>query len=430
MKITDYPAPETWAFLSERPQIDRKTLEKAVDCIFGEVRKDGDKAVLRYAQLFDNARYADLVVDRACIEGAAAQIDDSLKKAIAFAYENIMNFHASQLTDLRKWKENKIQTVKGVTCWRETRPIEKVGIYIPGGSAPLCSTVLMLGIPAMLAGCKKIVLCTPADKDGIINPAILYTAGLVGIDTIIRAGGIQAIAAMTFGTESISRVNKIFGPGNQYVTAAKQKAQLLGTAIDLPAGPSEVLIIADRTANPAFVAADLLSQAEHGPDSQVLLLSDDRSLIENALSETQRQLALLPRKDTAAKALENSKALLMQNIDECFAFSNIYAPEHLIIATERAAQQAAKVTSAGSVFLGAYSCESAGDYASGTNHTLPTGGYAGSCGGVSVESFIKYISFQYITEEGLNNMAGSITAMAAAEGLEAHANAVNVRKQK
>ncbi|HPS25461.1 MAG TPA: histidinol dehydrogenase, partial [Bacteroidales bacterium] len=262
MKITDYPAPETWAFLSERPQIDRKTLEKAVDCIFGEVRKDGDKAVLRYAQLFDNARYADLVVDSACIEGAAAQIDDSLKKAIAFAYENIMNFHASQLSDLRKLKENKIQTVKGVTCWRETRPIEKVGIYIPGGSAPLFSTVLMLGIPAMLAGCKKIVLCTPADKDGIINPAILYTAGLVGIDTIIRAGGIQAIAAMTFGTESIPRVNKIFGPGNQYVTAAKQKAQLLGTAIDLPAGPSEVLIIADRTANPAFVAADLLSQAE------------------------------------------------------------------------------------------------------------------------------------------------------------------------
>jgi len=416
------PARENWQQLTERPNVAALAINDIVNSIFAEIQRDGDKAVKKYSLLFDKAQLETFAVSKIAIETASAQVPGELKAAIQLAKGNIEKFHAAQ-TETSKV----IETTKGVSCWRESRGIETVGIYIPGGTAPLFSTVLMLGIPAKLAGCKNIVLCTPPAADGTINPVILYVASLVGITSIYSVGGIQAIAAMTFGTESIPKADKIFGPGNQYVTAAKQAAQHFGVAIDMPAGPSEVLIIADKTCNPSFVAADLLSQAEHGTDSQVILLSDDEYVIENTLSQLDTQLSALPRKEIAEKALENSKAIQLNAISECIDFSNIYAPEHLILAVENAREMANVVTKAGSVFLGNYSCESTGDYASGTNHTLPTNGFARNYSGVSLDSFVTKITFQQLTKEGIQNIGPAIELMAEAEHLFAHKNAVSLR---
>ncbi|POR21998.1 histidinol dehydrogenase, partial [Flavobacterium columnare] len=349
-------------------------------------------------------------------------ISEELKEAIQIAKSNIEKFHTAQIE-----KKQVIETTIGVKCWRENRPIEKIGIYIPGGSAPLFSTVLMLGIPAKLAGCKEIILCTPPDKNGIINPAILFAARLVGVTRIFTVGGIQAIGAMTFGTRSIPKVDKIFGPGNQYVTAAKQVAMNFGVAIDMPAGPSELLIIADNSSYPHFVAADLLSQAEHGPDSQVILLSDNLEIIKQILEQVRVQIQILPRNTIAQKALQNSKAIVLKDIWECLELSNLYAPEHLILAVQTYNQYLSDICNAGSVFLGNYSCESAGDYASGTNHTLPTNGYARNYSGVSVDSFIKKITFQELSKEGIQNIGPIIEVMAEEEQLFAHKNAVTIR---
>jgi histidinol dehydrogenase len=349
-------------------------------------------------------------------------VSEDLKRAIKTALSNIKKFHAAQLIE-----EPAIETSKGVSCWRKSVPIEKVGLYIPGGSAPLFSTVLMLGIPAIIAGCKEIILCSPPGKDGKINPLILYTAGLIGIKEIFRAGGAQAIAAMAYGTESIPKVYKIFGPGNQYVTKAKELVQQDGVAIDMPAGPSEVLVIADQSANPSFIAADLLSQAEHGPDSQVIMLTDNQPLIEKVINEIKKQLASLPRAEIALKALESSKLIALKSLNKCMDFSNLYCPEHLIINTADSDLLAEKVINAGSVFLGDYSCESAGDYATGTNHTLPTNGFARSYSGVSTESFLKKISFQKVSSEGIKNLGPAIELMAEAELLNGHKNAVSLR---
>lgn len=376
----------------------------------------------KYTLQFDKVSVSNLKISNSVLKNSEKKISAELKKAIQLAKTNIETFHASQ-----NEKVKIIETAKGVKCWRESRAIEKVGIYIPGGSAPLFSTILMLGVPARLAGCKEIILCTPPDKNGNINPAILYTAQLVGITQVFAVGGIQAIAAMTYGTKTISRVDKIFGPGNQYVTAAKQMAQKCGVAIDMPAGPSEVLIIADEDCVPEFVAADLLSQAEHGPDSQVILLSDDSNVIDQTIAELNKQLNKLPRKSIAERALQNSKAILLNDLEECMEFSNLYAPEHLILAVKDAKQYVSSVSNAGSVFLGNYSCESAGDYASGTNHTLPTNGYTRSYSGVSLDSFVKKITFQELSKEGINKIGWAIEQMAEAEGLHAHKNAVTVR---
>jgi histidinol dehydrogenase len=362
------PNKKTWQKLTQRPTAEQLSLDGIVSQVFSEIRKDGDKAVRKFSLLFDKVELESFAIPQKAIEAASVKVPAGLKAAIQLAKSNIEKFHAAQIETPKI-----IETTKGVECWRESRGIETVGIYIPGGTAPLFSTVLMLGIPAKLAGCKNIILCTPPDKNGEINPAILYTADLVGITSVFSVGGIQAVAAMAFGTESIPKVNKIFGPGNQYVTAAKQAAQQLGVAIDMPAGPSEVLIIADKSCNPAFVAADLLSQAEHGADSQVILLSDNETLIDKILSELEQQLEALPRKEIAAKALENSKAILLEDINECIEFSNSYAPEHLILAVKEARNLIPQISKAGSVFLGNYSCESAGDYASGTNHTYICG---------------------------------------------------------
>lgn len=345
-----------------------------------------------------------------------------MKQAIEIAGKNIETFHRSQQEEIIK-----VETSSGVMCWRESRAIERVGIYIPGGSAPLFSTVLMLAIPAKIAGCKEIVLCTPPDNEGNIDPAILYSAKYAGITKIFALGGIQAIGAMTFGTDSIPKVDKIFGPGNQYVMAAKRSAQYYGVAIDMPAGPSEVLVIADETANPSFVAADLLSQAEHGPDSQVILLSTSKKVIKAVNKEIETQLAALPRQDIAEQALKNSKSIFFKEIDECIEFSNFYAPEHLILAIDNSTLVSRDVTSAGSVFLGNWSCESAGDYASGPNHTLPTSGFAKSYSGVSLDSFVKKITFQQIDEQGILSIGGAVEAMAEAEQLFAHKNAMTLR---
>ena len=356
------------------------------------------------------------------IELANNIVSKELKSAINVAKQNIEKFHAAQ-----KEKKEIVESTRGVKCWRKSVGIEKVGLYIPGGSAPLFSTILMLGIPAKLAGCKEVILCTPPDKKGEINPAILYTANLTGITKIFKVGGAQAIAAMAFGTETIPRVNKIFGPGNQFVTKAKELVQQRGVAIDMPAGPSEVLIIADETSKPEFIAADLLSQAEHGADSQVVLLSDNRLMIDQSISEVEKQVDQLPGKSIASEALKNSMAILLSNIDECIEFSNMYAPEHLIIASEEASYYTDKIINAGSVFLGKYSCESAGDYASGTNHTLPTNGHAKSYSGVSLDSFVKKITFQKLSKEGLKTLGPAIEVMAEAEGLYGHKNAVTIR---
>lgn len=422
MKVISNPSPAKWQKLGERPKLRQAALMDTVERIFYEIRKKGDKAVLKYSRKFDYPVQESFEIDKEVVGKAADLISERLKQAIELARKNIETFHLSQKEEI-----NKVETAPGVTCWREPRAIERVGIYIPGGSAPLFSTVLMLAVPATIAGCKEIVLCTPPDTKGEIHPAILYTANLVGVTKIFAVGGIQAIGAMAFGTQTVPKVDKIFGPGNQYVMAAKHLAQYYGVAIDMPAGPSEVLVIADNTCNPSFVAADLLSQAEHGPDSQVLLLSNDKLVINAVKKELDAQLIRLPRKEIAGQALKNSKAILFRELEECIAFSNLYAPEHLILAVETPVLASRNVTNAGSVFLGNYSCESAGDYASGTNHTLPTGGYAKAYSGVSLDSFVKKITFQQLTEEGITNIGTAIEAMAESEELFAHKNAVSVR---
>lgn len=419
------PQRKDWPALTKRPSTVKKTLDLLVDEIFEAVEQEGDRAIIRYNELYDKNNKPIRKIQPEIIAQADAQLSEDLKAAIRMAAANIERFHAMQ-TEV----PNKIETTKGVTCWRESRAIENIGIYIPGGSAPLFSTVLMLSIPARLAGCKSITLCTPANENGFINPAILYAASISGISNIFGTGGIQAIAAFALGTESISRADKIFGPGNQYVTAAKQKAQQIGVAIDMPAGPSEVLIIADKTCDPEFVAADLLSQAEHGTDSQVMLLSNDEEVINRCLISLEKQLIKLPRISIATEALQHSKAIVFKNIEDCISFSNLYAPEHLILALDQPLLHTSKVISAGSVFLGNYSCESAGDYASGTNHTLPTNGYARSYSGISLDSFLKKITFQELTTDGIRNIGPSIELMADAEQLWGHKNAISLRLKR
>jgi len=422
MKVIKNPKRITWKDLTCRQEIKKETLTNQVELILKDVKLNGDLALYKYAQQFDNVNVNELLVSKKEIDLAIQVVPIKLKDAIQLAQQNITKFHASQQS-----KSVKIETSKGVKCWRKDVPIEKVGLYIPGGSAPLFSTILMLGIPANIAGCKEIILCTPPKTDGSINAAILYTAQLVGITKIFKVGGAQAIAAMAYGTESIPQVYKIFGPGNQYVTKAKELVQQEGIAIDMPAGPSEVLVIANDTCIPEYVAADLLSQAEHGADSQVILLSNKSVVIENVLKTLEIQLNNLPRKEIAMKALANSKAILLSSLEYCFDFSNIYAPEHLILAIDKAESYTSKVINAGSVFLGNYSCESAGDYASGTNHTLPTNGFAKNYSGVSLDSFQKKITFQKISKQGINNIGPAIEIMAEAEGLFAHKNAVTLR---
>lgn len=422
MKKYNNPNRQKWEKLTQRPTQNQEKLNSLVKEVFEKIRKSGDKAVRKYSLIFDNVNNDSFTISKRLINSAANRVEIDLQKAILLAKSNIEKFHWAQ-----REKTNVIETSKGVKCWRESRAINSVGIYIPGGSAPLFSTVLMLGIPAKLAGCKEIVLCSPPNNKGEINPVILYAAKLVGIEKIYAIGGIQAIAAMTFGTQTIPKVDKIFGPGNQFVTAAKQLSQNYGVAIDMPAGPSEVLIIADKFSNPSFVAADLLSQAEHGPDSQVILLSNQKKTVDDTMNEIEKQIKALPRKTVAKKALKNSKAIVLQSLSECVEFSNMYAPEHLILATRNFSDLIKKIANAGSVFLGEYSCESAGDYASGTNHTLPTNGYARNYSGVSLDSFVKKITFQELTSEGIKTIGPSIEKMALAEQLFAHKNAVSVR---
>lgn len=421
MKLYKNPARKKWNEIVQRPVIPQARLGKTVNNILEEVALRKDKAIQHYNKQFDGVE-CDLKVTKKEMNDAANKVSQSLKGAIMQAKRNIETFHIQQKEVTRK-----VETMPGVFCWRSVAAIEKVGLYIPGGSAPLFSTILMLAVPAKIAGCKEIIICTPPAKDGSIHPAILYTASLCGVTKIFKVGGAQAIAAMAYGTESIPKVFKIFGPGNQYVTAAKQIIQQTGTAIDMPAGPSELLVIADDTAVPEYVAADLLSQAEHGSDSQVMLLTNSIQLAEKVKKELSLQLNLLPRKSLASVALENSRIVIMRNLDDAVELSNLYAPEHLVISCRNAFRIAARITSAGSVFLGNYSPESAGDYASGTNHVLPTNGYAAMYSGVSLDSFVKKISFQQLTRKGLQNIGNAIIEMASAEGLEAHKKAVEVR---
>ncbi|WP_404985899.1 histidinol dehydrogenase [Chryseobacterium sp. M5] len=422
MKINKYPQKEIWSELIKRPVLKKKQLTELIAEIFNEVEKKVDQALINFNKKFDQAEVENIQVSEEEIENSENLINEELKIAIQQAKENITKFHLSQITEIQK-----IETTKGVVCWRENRAIEKIGIYIPGGTAPLFSTVLMLAIPAQLAGCKEIILCTPPDKNGNINDAILYTAKLCGVTKVFKTGGAQAIAAMTLGTESIPNVYKIFGPGNQYVVAAKEFAQKYNVAIDMPAGPSEVLVIADEQAIPEYCAADLLSQAEHGSDSQVIFLSTNEKIFNETIKETEKQLQQLPRNEFAKEALKNSHFILLYSLDEALEFSNLYAPEHLILALEDYEQYIPKIQNAGSVFLGNYSCESAGDYASGTNHTLPTNGFAQNYSGVSLDSFVKKITFQNLSKEGLQNLGKTIELMAEAEGLFAHKNAVSIR---
>ncbi|MEZ2445092.1 histidinol dehydrogenase [Chitinophaga sp. RCC_12] len=417
MQTTRFPDKSSWNTLLQRPVMDTSTLEKKVNDILQEVRTGGDAAIRKFAAEFDKVTLDNLQVPSAAFAAAEATLEPALKAAIQQAAKNITTFHRAQ-----QEKVQVIATMPGVQCWRKSVAIQKVGLYIPGGSAPLFSTILMLGIPAMIAGCKEIVLCTPS-----LHPAILYTAQLIGIDKVFTIGGVQAIGAMAYGTESVPQVYKIFGPGNQYVTCAKQLVNKSGVAIDMPAGPSEVAVLADDSCVPAFVAADLLSQAEHGPDSQVVLVTTSEQVLTNVTNALNAQLDELPRKGIATAALENSKMILVKDMDTAIDMLNAYAPEHLILACEGAENLADKVTDAGSVFMGNYTPESAGDYASGTNHTLPTNGYARAYSGVSLDSFVKKITFQQISPDGLQNIGATIEAMAAAEGLEAHKNAVTVR---
>jgi histidinol dehydrogenase len=424
MQVVKHPKKNEWAKLLQRPVMDSSSLEASVKNILFEVKANGDEALKRFATIFDKVSVPELQVTDTEISKAVTLVSNDLKEAIQLAKKNIETFHANQTTAAVK-----IETMPGVVCWRKAVAIEKVGLYIPGGTAPLFSTILMLAVPAQIAGCKEIILCTPPAKDGTINAAILYTAQLCGISKIYKTGGAQAIAAMAYGTETIPQVYKIFGPGNQYVTAAKQLVQKDGVAIDMPAGPSEVCVMADETANPVFVAADLLSQAEHGVDSQVLLVSTSEQLINNTVAEIDKQLSALPRKELAEKALENSKAVLVNSVDEMIDLVNAYAAEHLIISCSNDEVIAERITNAGSMFLGNYSPESAGDYASGTNHTLPTNGNARAYSGVSVDSFVKKITVQKLSQEGLKNIGKAVVVMAEAEGLQAHANAITKRME-
>ena len=422
MKKILYPHKSEWAELLKRPTQDVSTLFENVSTILKNVKANGDKAVLEYAEQFDRVKLEFLAVTPEEMKEAEAQVPIELKVAILLAQRNIYTFHKKQ-----KFEGKKVETMEGVTCWQKAVGIEKVGLYVPGGTAPLFSTVLMLAVPAKIAGCKEIVLCTPPNKEGKVNPAILYAAQVAGVSKIFKAGGVKAIGAMAYGTESVPKVYKIFGPGNQYVMAAKQMVALHDVAIDMPAGPSEVEVIADETANPKFVAADLLSQAEHGVDSQVVLVTTSEKLLEEVEYEVQHQLARLPRWQIAEKSLENSKLILVKDMEEAIEITNEYAPEHLIVETKDYMEVAEKVVNAGSVFLGSYTPESAGDYASGTNHTLPTNGYAKAYSGVSLDSFIRKITFQEISREGIQNIGPAIEVMAAHEQLDAHKNAVSVR---
>ena len=422
MNIIKYPKQEEWAEICQRPHLDITQLQATVNTVLSDVRTRGDEAVKEYEERFDHAVLTSLAVTEAEIDEAERLVSEELKAAIVLAHENIHQFHAAQ-----KFEGHKIQTREGVTCWQKSVAIEKVGLYIPGGTAPLFSTVLMLATPAKIAGCREIVLCTPPNREGKVNPAILVAARVAGVSKIFKAGGVQASGAMAYGTQSVPKVFKIFGPGNQYVMAAKQQVSLGEVAIDMPAGPSEVCVLADETANPAFVAADLLSQAEHGIDSQVLLISTSEDMMQQVQAEVERQLNLLPRKEIAQKALENSRMVLVASADEMMAFSNAYAPEHLIIQTKNYDEMAAQVVNAGSVFLGQYACESAGDYASGTNHTLPTHGYATAYSGVNLDSYCRKITFQHLSEEGVRQIGHAVELMAGAEQLDAHKNAMSVR---
>lgn len=422
MNIIINPPRKEWSSLLQRPALDYIKLEGAVQEVLAEVRQNADKALIELTLRFDGVLLNELRVSDSEISSAEKALPESLKSAILQAKKNIEKFHVAQISPVEK-----ITTMPGIQCWRKNVGIEKAGLYIPGGSAPLFSTVLMLGIPAKLAGCKEIILCTPPGKDGQVHPAVLYAAQIAGISRIFKVGGAQAIAAMAFGTESVPAVYKIFGPGNQYVTCAKQLVQREGIAIDMPAGPSEVCVLADETANPVFAASDLLSQAEHGPDSQVLLVSTSKKLVDDISEELNNQLSHLPRSVIAAEALKNSKAIVVQDMVIAMELINTYAPEHLIISCANEDTLAEQVVNAGSVFLGNYSPESAGDYASGTNHTLPTNGHAKTYSGVSIDSFVKKITFQKLDREGLENLADTVITMAEAEGLQAHANAVRKR---
>jgi len=421
MKTYKFPPQGDWIKILQRPQVPQADLDGLVKSFFDDIQNQGQQALSTYINRFQGFKGTQFLVTEDELKSAETEISDELKSAINQAYQNIHLFHASQSE-----KVQKIETMPGVICWRKSVGIEKVGLYIPGGTAPLFSTVLMLGIPAKLAGCKEVVLCSPCDSSGKIHPAILYAAQLVGVEKIYKVGGIQAIAALTLGTTEIPAVYKIFGPGNQYVTAAKQYAQKFKVAIDMPAGPSEVMVVADESAVPAFVAADLLSQAEHGVDSQVVLVTNSEDFIQKVELELSKQLAVLPRQSIASEALENALILLVEAVD-FEKVINVYAPEHLIIATENVSELAEKVVNAGSVFIGNYTPESAGDYASGTNHTLPTDGYARQYSGVSLDSFVRKITFQQISEEGIQNLGSTVELMAEAEQLFAHKNAVTLR---
>ena len=422
MNIIKYPSQEQIKKIIERPHLDVSQLNATVASVLADVKENGDKAVIAYEEKFDHVKLASLAVTEAEIDEAEALVSQELKDALILAHENIAKFHESQ-----KFESSKVQTAPGVVCWQKSVAIEKVGLYIPGGTAPLFSTVLMLATPAKIAGCKEIVLCTPPNREGKVNPAILMAARVAGVSKIFKAGGVQAIGAMAYGTESVPKVYKIFGPGNQFVMAAKQQVSLHDAAIDMPAGPSEVCVIADETSNAAFVAADLLSQAEHGIDSQVILISTSEDMIHKVEAELETQLAALPRHEIAEKTLVNSNFVLVHDKEEAMALSNAYAPEHLIIATSDYDALAEKVINAGSVFLGNYACESAGDYASGTNHTLPTHGYALAYNGVNLDSYNRKVTFQHLTEEGIKSIGPAVVCMAENEQLEAHANAMRLR---
>jgi histidinol dehydrogenase len=425
MKVYEYPSREIWDQILTRPAISLESLESIVKPVLSAVKEGGDKAIFELTAKFDKVSLNTLLVSDGEFEEAIGLVDDILKRAIQLAYSNIDKFHTSQ-----KEEVTLVETMPGVSCWRKSIAIQKVGLYIPGGTAPLFSTVLMLGVPAKIAGCEELILCTPPSKDGKIHPAILYTAHLLGISKVYKVGGAQAIAAMAYGTESISKVYKIFGPGNQYVTVAKQLVSRAGVAIDMPAGPSEVAVLADSTGDASFIAADLLSQAEHGIDSQVLFVSTEKSMLEKVEYELANQLEQLPRKKLAAKALENSTFILAKSLDEAMDIINAYAPEHLILQVNDVEVVASKVVNAGSVFMGNYTPEAAGDYASGTNHTLPTNGYARQYSGVSLDSFVKKVTFQHITKEGIDLIGPAIETMAASEELLAHKNAVSIRLNK
>lgn len=422
MKFYDNPGKHTWKEILARPSKNAGELNEVVSAVLRDVRDNGDAALRKYEEQFDKAKLTELRVSEAEFEEAERAVPESLKEAINIAYADIRKFHEAQ-----RFTPIRVETISGVVCEQRAVPIERVGLYIPGGTAPLFSTVLMLAIPAKIAGCKEIVLCTPPDRNSRCNAAILYCAHLCGVSDVFKVGGSQAIAAMALGTESIPKVNKIFGPGNQYVVAAKQLVSLMDVAIDMPAGPSEVEVVADVSSNPKFVAADLLSQAEHGVDSQVVLVATDKDIIKKVESEVEAQLQLLPRKDIAAKALSNSKAIYVPTKKDVIEISNAYAPEHLVIATEDYQEIANGIINAGSVFLGPYSCESAGDYASGTNHTLPTKGYAKAYSGLCLDSFMRKMTLQHLSSKGVMSIGRAVEIMAEAEGLDAHKKAMTVR---